>query len=121
MLKDNLYLLVSLDKKEEGNYEAAVTLNPDHAIFRGHFPEQPVLPGVCLLEITKELLSAITKKACRLRKAAQIKYLKVVDPTVDAQLRFELAIEEDGQGYKVNAGSFLSDGSANFKLKGLFT
>ena len=34
-----------------------VILNPDHLIYKAHFPGQPVTPGVCILQMIQELLS----------------------------------------------------------------
>ena len=34
-----------------------VILNPDHLIYKAHFPGQPVTPGVCILQMLQELLS----------------------------------------------------------------
>ncbi|MEJ0079486.1 MAG: hypothetical protein WDM78_00620 [Puia sp.] len=34
----------------------------DQAIFSGHFPGQPVLPGVCMMEMVAEVLGVYLKK-----------------------------------------------------------
>ena len=31
--------------------EVWVEIDPTHPIFEGHFPDQPVLPGVCMVQI----------------------------------------------------------------------
>ena len=46
-----------------------ITLNPAHEIFKGHFPGNPVMPGVCTVQIVKELLSAHLKKDLVLKKS----------------------------------------------------
>ncbi|AHM59730.1 beta-hydroxyacyl-(acyl-carrier-protein) dehydratase, FabA/FabZ [Flammeovirgaceae bacterium 311] len=120
MLKDKLYTLNTLEKTEEGAYKALVLLDSSSPIFNGHFPGQPVLPGVCLLEMVKEILGQIRKKPCRLMSAAHMKFLKVVDPRAEPALLFEISLVESEAELKIVASSYLGDGSVNFKLKANF-
>lgn len=116
MLKDSLYTIQSLEESGAGSYEVMLRLNPAHTLFEGHFPGQPVLPGVCLLEMVKELLTEIRQKPMRLVNAGTIKFPNMVDPRIEPLLRFEITIAEAGEELKVGVNSFLSSGSANFKL-----
>ncbi|MFN6945339.1 MAG: hypothetical protein ACK4ND_10350 [Cytophagaceae bacterium] len=120
MLKDSLYSILSLKDEGNGTYIADITVNADHSIFDGHFPGQPVLPGVCQIEMVKELLMEIKKQSCRLLSAGTIKFLKVVDPNQDSNIQFKLDIHEEEKNLKVTIESTLKDGSPNFKLKGNF-
>lgn len=120
MLKDKLYTLNSLEKTEQGAYKALVLLDANSPVFMGHFPGQPVLPGVCLLEMVKEILGQVKRKPCRLMSAAHMKFLKVVDPRAEPALLFEIDIVEVEAELKVVASSYLGDGSVNFKLKANF-
>jgi 3-hydroxyacyl-[acyl-carrier-protein] dehydratase len=120
MLRDNLYTLDTIEKIEGKKFEVEITLDTSHAIFKGHFPGQPVLPGVCLIEMLKEMLIEITGAPCRLHTADTIKYLKMVDPRNDIHLKFNIEAVGEAQGFKVNATSFLEDGTPNFKFKGSF-
>ncbi|MBQ0740088.1 3-hydroxyacyl-ACP dehydratase, partial [Aquimarina celericrescens] len=36
-----------------------ITINKNHKIFKGHFPGNPVTPGVCMIQIIKELAEGI--------------------------------------------------------------
>lgn len=116
MLRDSLYTLSELSSPRVGNYLAVVNIDASHSIFAGHFPAQPVLPGVCLLEMLKEILSDIQQKPLRLLNAGTIKYLKMVDPNTEPRLRFEIELVQEGELMRVTTSSFLADGSPNFKL-----
>lgn len=49
MLLDNFYTILSSEQPDETSGTVLLELNPDHAIYQGHFPAHPVVPGVCLL------------------------------------------------------------------------
>ncbi|MGK7389873.1 MAG: ApeI family dehydratase [Candidatus Cyclobacteriaceae bacterium M2_1C_046] len=121
MLKNKLYQIISSEQKDENSYSVTIKIDPSHEIFKGHFPQQPVLPGVCLLEMTKEILGELRENNYRFISASNIKYAKLVDPTVDDELRFELSVKEEADKVlAINVSSFLKDGSANYKMKGNF-
>ena len=48
ILKNSLYKIASSNAEEKSfNLE----LVPDCLIYRAHFPEQPITPGVCIIQI----------------------------------------------------------------------
>ncbi|MEP7278535.1 MAG: 3-hydroxyacyl-ACP dehydratase, partial [Bacteroidota bacterium] len=66
MLAGSFYTIVSPVIEPE-NIRAILKINPDHAIFKGHFPGQPVVPGVCMMQIVKELMETGTGRRLRLQ------------------------------------------------------
>ena len=120
MLQNTLYTIEELSQ-EGKKHTVAVKIDPDHEIFKGHFPSQPILPGVCLMEMVREVLSHIKQHPVLLTQAQNIKFLKVVDPREDASLKIELEVEEKDSLLQVMVTSFLGDGSANFKMKGTYS
>ena len=69
---------------------ATLRLNTAHPIFKGHFPDRPVLPGACQLQMIRELLSHITTKTYRLQKATAIKFITPIDPRQSGTIRLNL-------------------------------
>jgi len=118
MLKGSLYKIVSLEQKDNA-IKAVIEINKDSDIFSGHFPGQPVLPGACMLQMVKEILESTFDKTLRLKKADQIKFLRVVDPVADGTLKLELNYAVEGAEIKVTA-NMVSAESVCFKFKGTF-
>jgi 3-hydroxyacyl-[acyl-carrier-protein] dehydratase len=61
-------------------FSVVIELNPDHEIFKGHFPEIPILPGACMVQILKELLIYHSETQLILKNALSIKYLSFINP-----------------------------------------
>ena len=45
------------------NTSFRLRLNPEHFIYQAHFPGEPVTPGVCILQIGKELLAELLQES----------------------------------------------------------
>lgn len=121
MLKNDLYQVVAQKTTEaDSSYLFTLKIDPNHKIFEGHFPGQPVLPGVCQIEMVKELLSEIIGRKARLTSSGNIKYIEVVDPTRNPEILVQLTVDQQPEGIKVNASSLFPDGRANFKFSGIF-
>lgn len=95
MLKNSFYTIQDL-QRQEAALSCTVAYNAQHAIFEGHFPGQPVVPGVCTLQLLKELLEEATGERLQLLKAAQVKYLRLITPeqTPVVSLQWQ---QQDGQ------------------------
>ena len=120
MLKDALYKIVSLDHRE-GAIEAVLEINKDNEIFTGHFPGHPVLPGACMLQMVKELLETALNTKIRLKKADQMKFLRMIDPTINNVVSLVISYEFIDKG-NINITAKLTDKEAVcFKFQGVFT
>ena len=66
----------------DGDLRVAATLaaRRDSAVYRGHFPGQPVTPGVLMLQAVVELLSQASGKQLTLKKVNNVKYLAMMGP-----------------------------------------
>lgn len=77
ILKNSLYHITS---KNDTVPAYAIMLQADHAIYRAHFPGQPVTPGVCIVQMAVELLSDHLGKPLQLVGAKNIKFMSVISP-----------------------------------------
>lgn len=117
-LLNNFYTLS--ERTNEGNeLHAIIHLQPEHEIFQGHFPNQPVVPGVCMVQIVKEMMEGLVEKKLLFRKSHQIKFLQLLVPAREDAIQVTILWQEDEGQYTVNA-DFKKDNNAVFKLNGIF-
>jgi 3-hydroxyacyl-[acyl-carrier-protein] dehydratase len=92
--------LFSIDKIAHVNdiISATLGINPESAILKGHFPGHPVVPGACMLQIVKEVLESALKQSFRLKKADQLKFILMIDPTNTLAVQLDISYQyaEDG-------------------------
>lgn len=103
----DFYTLTSYEKAENGSFIAKISLNKDHDIFKGHFPGNPVTPGVCMMQIIKELTEEFIGSKLFLKTASNVKFMAIINPFETPDLELQLDINEDGEEVKVkNITSF---------------
>ena len=103
---NNFYELKS-HESENNIFRANITLNKDHEIFQGHFPGNPVTPGVCMMQIVKDLAEKFTGSKLFLKTASNVKFMAIINPFETPDLLLELDINEKEGELKVkNTTSF---------------
>ncbi|KNB62631.1 3-hydroxyacyl-ACP dehydratase [Chryseobacterium sp. Hurlbut01] len=106
MLTD-FYTLENYQKNDDGNFLANIKLNEKHEIFKGHFPGNPVTPGVCMMQIVKELTEEFTGKKLFLKSASNVKFMAIINPYKTPNLQLQLTVSETDEEVKVkNTTSF---------------
>lgn len=117
MLKDSFYTVSELEV--EGTRVAArILLNLKHPIYQGHFPDNPITPGVCQIQIIKETLGEVYSKPMVLKSAKNIKFVNVLVPQKNPiDLTMDFAESEPG----LNVSATLAVGETVFlKFSGYF-
>lgn len=102
LLNDFFRVLSTSQGETTGTYEIA--LNPEHFIFKAHFPGNPVTPGVCQLGIVEELMSKRAQTPLRLSHINNIKYMNIISPVECPTLQVRLSrIQQTDEGYSLQA------------------
>lgn len=121
MFENNLYVIIHYEQpREEGKASLRIRLNPDHRIFEGHFPGNPVLPGVCLVQIIKESMETVTGQSLQLLQIQDIKFTQTINPGLVPELSLDISytfeeesikakvlVSDEGLRFCVFNGSFL--------------
>lgn len=116
MLKDNFYTLTTPIPKHENSFRTTIKLNVDHAIFKGHFPEFPITPGVCMLGIIKEILEENVGHTLTLQDVSNIKFLSMIDPNLFPEVDVEIKQVKNEDGSYTADGILYTGTNACFKL-----
>lgn len=121
ILKDQLYQIVNIEKS--GDSSTYILRIPDtHPLFKGHFPESPVLPGVCILQIIKELAEMDLASASPLgySEIKQCKFLTPVAMNQPATVLVTIALQPEGASWNFSA-SLKSESILHASLKAVLT
>ncbi|HTE01722.1 MAG TPA: hypothetical protein VK668_20680 [Mucilaginibacter sp.] len=115
--------LFSIDEitHEGGAVRAKLDINPEHEIFKGHFPGQSVVPGACMLQIVKDVLEMTFKHPVRLKKADHLKFMTMVDPTNTWSVQLDIAYKMLDENTISVTAKLLNDEVVCFKFQGTFS
>jgi 3-hydroxyacyl-[acyl-carrier-protein] dehydratase len=127
MLEGDFFTITSLQKEalpavddSTGSvYRAAVSLNPLHRIFNGHFPGNPVVPGVCQIQMIREIVEKGWGKSGRLVSADNVKFLSMITPGEHPVLQVECRVREKEQGYLDIQATIVDEDVIFLKFKGV--
>ncbi|MDR1336648.1 MAG: beta-hydroxyacyl-ACP dehydratase [Tannerella sp.] len=95
MLTD--YYTVNSQRTEGDTSVFEVSLNPASAVYRGHFPDMPVAPGVCNIQMIKECVERLTGRALRMNCLVRCRLTTLLTPQQhpDLQVRIQLLENSD--------------------------
>lgn len=94
-LKNNLYKIISKEKVNS-IFNYTVELNPSCVIYQAHFPGEPITPGVCIVQIGKEVIEDLlleqssVSRRLEIIKAKNIKFLSVISPNETPILTYQV-------------------------------
>ncbi|OXB02760.1 3-hydroxyacyl-ACP dehydratase [Flavobacterium pectinovorum] len=91
VLKD-FYKVLSEEKINDSKYTITILVNEKHDVFKGHFPGNPIMPGVCMIQIIKELTEKITESTLMIQTLSNVKFMALINPEATPELRLELDI-----------------------------
>ncbi len=118
MVLNDFFTITDLHASE-GKIRATLHINAAHPIFEGHFPGQPVVPGVTMMLMIRRLLETQLEDL-QLQHADNVKFLVMINPeettTVQADIMYSL--NPEGR-WKVTAKLF-NEPTVYFKYAGTF-
>lgn len=110
MLLKDFYKITSLEKKDAQQYSIVILINEKHEVFKGHFPGNPIMPGVCMMQIIKELTEQITESSLIMESLSNVKFMALINPEVSQELHLVLdVITMDGDKIKVKNTTYFGE------------
>jgi 3-hydroxyacyl-[acyl-carrier-protein] dehydratase len=92
MLLKDFYKVISIENTTENKYSVLIHINAAHEVFKGHFPDNPIMPGVCMMQIIKELTEQISVSSLFMQTLSNVKFMALINPFKTPELRLELDI-----------------------------
>ncbi len=89
MLLNSFFEILSTSNHED-KILVKVKLKRNHSIYDGHFPGNPVVPGVCLIQMIREVIEVLQNQKLRLDGADEVKFLNIVNPLISEILTIEI-------------------------------
>lgn len=111
MLLNSFFTIKNIQQADK--YTIDIELNPNHEVYKGHFPNNPIAPGVCLTQMVKETVEHITKKNLTMVTGDNLKFTAILNPVVNPHVILTLSIKTKENG-NLQADSSVSAGGTNF-------
>ena len=107
------------EARDKAVITSQIIINKSHKIFEGHFPNQPIVPGVCMIQLIKEILENHLNSKLVLSSASNIKFLSVINPEINNILNVEISYTNSDTPFDVDARLYWGE-IMFFKIKGVF-
>ena len=102
MLIGNFFTIQETIQKEDAT-QYLTHLNPNHEIYNGHFPGDPICPGVCNVQTIRECAELETGKKLRIDTIQVCRFAALITPTNSPDLLITLKLEEKDGNYSAVA------------------
>ena len=93
MLVKDFYTIDGKAAQADGSVVYNVSLNAAHDVYKGHFPERPITPGVCNIQMIKELAEDSCGRQLTLTSIARCRLTAMVTP--DGSPKLDVKIQWD--------------------------
>lgn len=117
MLLNKLYTYEQLESELPSTLRFKVNINAGHEIFEGHFPGNPITPGVCQMEMVKEILSDHLSEDLFFNSISDVKFISMWEPKESELVFMDITLKITEDIYKINAKIY-GDSVIYFKLRG---
>ena len=94
MLIQTFYTILNSEFAND-TIRGTLRINRAHPIFAGHFPEVPVVPGVCMIQMVKELTETHVQDDLMLVAGDNIKFLAVLNPEQHPEVDVIITLEKN--------------------------
>ena len=98
-LQNNLYTITlpPLGRAEEGSFIYTIHLIEDSMIYKAHFPNAPITPGACIIQIAQELYEQHCRHDVEISGVENAKFLKAMTPVPDNRYHYSFSASDTGK------------------------
>jgi 3-hydroxyacyl-[acyl-carrier-protein] dehydratase len=80
MTEENWHAVKHVDRTDTGEMKATVEIGPDSCWFSGHFPGEPILPGIAQLAMVYEALRVFLGEGVKISGVRQVRFKQMIRP-----------------------------------------
>lgn len=120
MLIGSLFNIKQITNVIDGEFNISFNCNSDHKIFEGHFPGEPILPGVCMVQFVRESLEKILNKKLQLKSSKTVKFVNIIDPGKEKTLFLEIKTNYTVDGHVEARAVIKNDNKMFFQMRGIW-
>ena len=88
-LQNDLYTIIS-EMHTKDLHDYTILFNDKHFIYKAHFPDKPITPGVCIMQIAFELVQYTLDKKLMLSAVKNVKFLEIISPDKQREVHFTI-------------------------------
>lgn len=93
-----------------------ICLNPEHTIYRAHFPGNPITPGVCIVQMVGEIVGERMGCRLQLKKVSSMKFIQPISPIENQHITVYISSVGESEGAvciaEVNVKGTITSGSS---------
>lgn len=89
---------------EESKMVASVTADGNSPWFSGHFPDNPILPGIAQLKMVADLISKSEEGDLCMTAVSRVKFRKIVRPEELLDIHVTSGNKKDQYIFKITSG-----------------
>lgn len=121
MLVGNLFNIIEKKVIAEGEFLIHFNCNPNHNIFEGHFPNEPILPGVCMIQFVRESIEMLYNSKLKLLSSKTVKFIHIIDPRIEHNLILELkVVVTNNNTYEIH-GKIMNTSITFFQIRSIYS
>ncbi|MBM3437052.1 MAG: hypothetical protein FJY07_12650 [Bacteroidetes bacterium] len=116
---DDIYKIISF-KCGNDTINARIVFNENHPIFAGHFPGNPIVPGVIQIRIIKDLLEKGLGQKLMMVQGRNIKFLNIISPVKTPKTEIRIGFQNNEEQTFTVQASLFSETTIFMKLNGVY-
>ena len=109
----------SFENAENLKNEATISFIRESEIFNAHFPTLPIVPGACLVQISKECLEKKLQQNIQILQFKNLKFLKTINPDEFPEIEIGFLYQKNEDNYSASV-TFYKDKNLFCKLDYFF-
>ncbi|MEW4922219.1 3-hydroxyacyl-ACP dehydratase [Algibacter sp. 2305UL17-15] len=120
MLIKDFYTIKNIHHVDPDTLHVNIQLNKNHDVFKGHFPGNPVTPGVCMIQTIKEITQTQVNSTLFLQSISNVKFTALINPNINPDLILEISLIQENNTIRVKNVTKFTDGTIALKCNGTF-